>query len=125
MKPGLKNPALLPAMTFVLLLVALLPSRAAEGNGAGASVYKAKCVTCHGQDGSGNTPVGKSLQTADLRSPEVQKKSDAELIGSVSEGKGNMPAFKGNIADDEIHAVVMFVRTLAKADPAPKKKSGN
>ena len=126
MKPGLKNPLQLSALTFALLLVAMLPSHAvAEENGAGAGVYKAKCVTCHGQDGSGNTPVGKSLQVADLRSPEVQKKSDAELTVSVSEGKGNMPAFKGNITDEEIHAVVMYVRTLSKADPAPKKKSGN
>jgi len=124
MKSGLKNPPLVHA-AFVLLLVAMIPSRAAaEGNGTGAGVYKAKCVTCHGQDGSG-TPVGKSLQVADLRSPEVQKKSDAELTVAVSEGKGNMPAFKGNITDDEIHAVVMYVRTLSKADPAPKKKSGN
>jgi mono/diheme cytochrome c family protein len=87
MKSGLKNPPLRHA-AFVLLLVAVLPSRAAaEGNGTGAGVYKAKCVTCHGQDGSG-TPVGKSLQVADLRSPEVQKKSDAELTVAVSEGKG-------------------------------------
>ena len=26
---------------------------------AGADVYKAKCLTCHAKDGSGNTPVGK------------------------------------------------------------------
>ena len=125
MKLGLKNLPLIHALAFVLLVIAMLPSRAAAEGGGGAGVYKAKCVTCHGQDGSGNTPVGKSLQVADLRSPEVQKKSDAELTESVSEGKGNMPAFKGNITDDEIHAVVMFVRTLSKADPAPKKKSGN
>jgi cytochrome c6 len=94
----------------------------AEDSAAGASVYKSKCVTCHGQDGGG-TSVGKSLQVADLRSEEVQKKSDADLIQAVSEGKGNMPGFKGDITDDEIHAAVAFVRTLAtKGAPTPKKK---
>jgi cytochrome c6 len=78
----------------------------------GATVFKSKCVTCHGSDGSG-TAVGKSLKVADLRSDEVQKKSDSELIQSVSDGKGNMPGFKGNITDDEIHAAITFVRTLA------------
>ncbi len=101
-----------------------LPFAADES--AGATVYKAKCLTCHAKDGSGNTPVGKSLQSADLRSAEVQKKSDAELTESVSEGKGNMPAFKTLLSEDEIHSVLAYVRTLAsKGDSAPKKKSGN
>jgi cytochrome c6 len=110
------------AMLAIAMTLAAGPA-AGQGNAAGGDVYKAKCATCHGQDGSGNTPVGKSLQVADLRSDAVQSKSDAELIQSVTEGKGNMPGFKGNITDDEIHAVVKFVRTFAaKGDSAPKKK---
>jgi cytochrome c6 len=110
------------AMLVIAITIAARPA-AGQGNTAGADVYKAKCATCHGQDGSGNTPVGKSLQVADLRSAAIQSKSDAELTQSVTDGKGNMPGFKGNITDDEIHAVVTFVRTLAaKGDSAPKKK---
>jgi mono/diheme cytochrome c family protein len=105
------------------LLLGLGPVSAAADDSAGANVYKAKCLTCHAKDGSGNTPVGKSLQSADLRSPEVQKKSDAELTESISEGKGNMPAFKTLLSEDEIHSVMGYVRTLApKTDPPPKKK---
>jgi mono/diheme cytochrome c family protein len=108
------------------LLLALSPGFVAADDSAGANVYKAKCLTCHAKDGSGNTPVGKSLQSADLRSPDVQKKSDAELTGSISEGKGNMPAFKTLLGEDEIHAVLGYVRTFAtKSDPPPKKKSDN
>ncbi len=110
------------AMLVLAIAIAASPA-AGQGDAAGADVYKAKCATCHGQDGSGNTPVGKSLQVADLRSAAVQSKSDAELIQSVTEGKGNMPGFKGNITDDEIHAVVKFIRSFAtKDDSAPKKK---
>jgi cytochrome c6 len=108
------------------LLLALVPTFIAAEDAAGADVYKAKCVTCHAKDGSGDTPVGKSLQSADLRSPEVQKKSDAELTTSISEGKGNMPAFKTLISEDEVRSVLSYVRSLAaKGDSAPKKKSGN
>lgn len=114
--------AALAAVLFMVILAAA-SFAAGQDSGAGADVYKAKCVTCHGPDGSGHTAVGKSLQVADLRSAEVQKKPDAELIQSVSEGKGNMPGFKGNITDDEIHAVITFVRTFAgKGDSASKKK---
>jgi cytochrome c6 len=94
---------------------------AAEDNPAGAAIFKSKCQTCHGADGAG-TAVGKSLNAADLRSAQVQSKPDTELLGVISDGKGNMPGFKGNITDDEIHAVLAHVRTLAKGDSAPKKK---
>ena len=115
-----------PGVLALGFLLAFVSTSLAADNAGGANVYKAKCVTCHAKDGSGDTPVGKSLQSADLRSPEVQKKSDAELTESISDGKGNMPAFKTLISDDEVHAVLSYVRTLAsKSDSAPKKKSGN
>jgi mono/diheme cytochrome c family protein len=118
----LRNNLLFRIFAFALVL-AIIPVLAGAQDSAGANVYKAKCVTCHAKDGSGNTPVGKSLQSADLRSPEVQKKSDAELTTSISEGKGNMPAFKTLLSEDEIHSVLSYVRTLAgKSDAPPKKK---
>jgi mono/diheme cytochrome c family protein len=120
----LKNVSFVGILTLAIFLAVALCSAAAEDS-AGANVYKAKCLTCHAKDGSGDTPVGKSLQSADLRSPEVQKKSDAELTTSISEGKGNMPAFKTLISEDEIHSVLSYVRTLGKGDSTPKKKSGN
>ena len=117
--------SLFHTVAFVALLitsVALLASRAAaQDAAAGAAVFKSKCVTCHGADGAG-TAMGKSLKVLDLRSSEVQSRSDAELIQVVSDGKNNMPGFKGNLTDDEIQSVVKFVRTLAKGDAAPKKK---
>ena len=121
---SLRKVSLLAILSFALLLVITRGSAVAE-EAAGADVYKAKCMTCHAKDGSGNTPVGKSLQSADLRSPEVQKKPDTELTESISEGKGNMPAFKTLLGADEIHSVLGYVRTLvAKSDPPAKKKSG-
>jgi mono/diheme cytochrome c family protein len=121
----LKNLSLAGILALGLLL-AVVPYSAAADEPAGATVYKAKCLTCHAKDGSGNTPVGKSLQSADLRSPEVQKKPDAELTEAIAEGKGNMPAFKTLLSEEEIHSVLGYVRTLAsKGDSAPKKKSGN
>ena len=102
-------------------MLAASPAAGAD-NAAGAAIYKSKCVTCHGPDGGG-TAVGKSLKVADLRSAEVQSKSDAELTQVISDGKDNMPGFKGTLTDDEISAVLAHVRTFAgKGDTAPKKK---
>ena len=72
-----------------LLIVVMLAanSAAAEDSAAGAAVYKSKCVTCHGPDGGG-TAVGKSLKAADLRSAEVQSRSDAELTQVIDVADG-------------------------------------
>jgi mono/diheme cytochrome c family protein len=49
-----------------------------------------------------------------LGSPEVQKLTDAEMTKLIGDGKGKMPAYKGKLSDDDIKAVVAFVRTLKK-----------
>jgi mono/diheme cytochrome c family protein len=79
-----------------------------------AGLYKAKCAMCHGPDGSGNTPTGKAMKVADLRSAEIQKKTDAQLIEATTNGKGKMAAFKGKLTDDQIKQLIAYVRELAK-----------
>jgi cytochrome c6 len=106
-------PSILILSVGILFTISIAANSTAEDSAAGADIFKTKCVTCHGQDGSG-TAVGKSLKVADLRSAEVQSKSDAELTQVISDGKNNMPGFKGNITDEEIQAVLAHVRTLGK-----------
>jgi cytochrome c6 len=78
----------------------------------GAAIFKAKCAMCHGADGSASTGMGKSMGLKPLGSPEVQKMSDADMTALVTDGKGKMPAAKGKLTDDEISAVVKYVKTL-------------
>lgn len=80
----------------------------------GAATFKAKCAMCHGADGTGNTQMGKAMGLKDLGSADVQKQSDADLTTIVTKGKGKMPAFGGKISDEDISAVVKYVRTLKK-----------
>ena len=78
-----------------------------------AATYKAKCAPCHGADGTGNTPVGKSLHVKSLASDEVQKLTDAELTTILHDGKNKMPAFKDKLTDAEIKDMVHFIRSFA------------
>ena len=78
---------------------------------SGKEIFTHKCETCHGGDGAG-TSVGKSLKVADLRSVLVQKKSDADLLHVISEGKNSMPAFGNDLSSEEVKAMVSYVRTL-------------
>jgi len=79
-----------------------------------ADLFKSKCAICHSADGSGSGPVGKSLNIPDLRSDVVQKSSDADLIGFVTNGKNKMPTFKEKLTEDQIKQLVAYVRELAK-----------
>lgn len=74
-----------------------------------AATYKAKCAMCHGADGKG----GK-MGTRDFASPEVQKESDADLAGIISNGKGKMPKYGSKLTKDQITDLVKFIRGLQK-----------
>jgi cytochrome c6 len=104
-------------MIAVLALVIGFNATVARADSAaddGAATYKAKCASCHGADGSGQTPVGKSMKLRALGSADVQKQSDKELEAFIANGKGKMPAYKGKLTDAQIAAVVAHIRTLKK-----------
>jgi len=87
----------------------------AKADDKSAALFKEKCAACHGPDGSGNTPAGKAMGAPDLRSDEVQKETDAQLIDATANGKGKkMPAYKGKLTDDQIKQLVGYIRELAK-----------
>ncbi len=95
----------------VFLLVPIVRANPGPDSAAASATFRTKCAMCHGQDGAGSA-VGKSMNVPDLRSPVVQKMPDAELAQVISNGKGGMPAFKGSLSEDEIHALVTYIRSL-------------
>src|SRR5581483_1276562 len=82
---------------------------------SGADTFKAKCAMCHGPDGAGNTPMGQRLKIRDLRSPDVQKQSDADLTVIITNGKSPMPAYGKSLSAAEIRDLVAFIRSIAKS----------
>ena len=105
--------AVLPVVVSVVLLLTVSTLRAGPGpdKAATAGTFRTKCAMCHGPDGAGSS-VGKSMNVPDLRSSVVQDQADAELAQIISNGKGGMPAFKGSLSDDQIQALVTYVRSL-------------
>jgi mono/diheme cytochrome c family protein len=102
-----------PAIIFFSLATPAFPSRLRAQTGA-AKVYKTNCVLCHSADGSGDSPSGKALKAKDLRSPEVQGKSDEELAEVITKGAGKMPAFGKKLSPDVIKSLVAYIRELPK-----------
>jgi mono/diheme cytochrome c family protein len=114
-------------LLFVVVMVVALVGWAQTGEKAGANkgggkgnakegetVFAGKCATCHAKDGSGSTPVGKNLKVRDLRSDEVQKQTDAQLLDIISKGKGKMQGYEKSLGADKIQDAVAYIRTLKK-----------
>ena len=101
-----------PKFVAVLFLAASIVTPAfADGP---ADTYKTKCAICHGADGLGATPSGKALKAPSFKDPALVKAPDAQLIASVKGGKGKMAGNAGKLTDDQIKALIGYVRTLQK-----------
>ena len=107
------NRKLLATLAALVIAVVALPAFADAG-ADGAALFKSKCAMCHGPDGAGQTPMGKSMKLRDLRSPEVQKQTDKELNTLIADGKGKMPAYKAKMSQAEMDALVAHIRSIAK-----------
>ena len=81
-----------------------------------AALYKAKCASCHGIDGSANTAIGKNLKAKDLRSAETQKMSDEKIYQVIAKGRGKMPSFERSLGEDKCRQLVAYLRGLAKKE---------
>jgi mono/diheme cytochrome c family protein len=99
-----------------MALVALSSGAAIAGDAkAGQAVYDKSCKSCHGADGTANPAIAKMMKVDmhDLKSADVQSKSDADLKKVITDGQGKMKpiaSVTGASTDD----VVAYLRTLKK-----------
>jgi cytochrome c6 len=86
----------------------------AQDKANGEKVYKAKCASCHGADGKGETATGKMTKARDICSDEVKKESDAAWTDIVAKGKNKMPAYGKQLTDTDVKDVIAYMRSLCK-----------
>ena len=101
-------------MSGAVLTALCLSSTPASAQGAGETVYKAKCASCHGPDGAGATPAGKATKARDFCSEDVKKETDEEWTAIIVKGKNKMPAYDKKVTEAEIKDVVAYIRGLCK-----------
>ncbi len=100
-------------VVLAVLCLAAVGTRA-QDVASGEKVYKAKCASCHGPDGKGETAAGKATKARDLCSADVKKGTDAEWTEIVGKGKNKMPAYDKKISDAEVKDVIAYMRSLCK-----------
>lgn len=80
------------------------------------------CATCHANDGSGQTEIGRNLypKAPDMRLPETQRLTDGELYWIIENGirLTGMPAWGQDGGDDQdTWKLVHFIRRLKDLTP--------
>lgn len=105
---------------IILTAVAGLALTALSASAADAKqTWETTCAKCHGADGKGDTKMGKKLDIKDLTDAKLQASvKDEEMLKAIKDGvkdgeKLKMKAAEG-LNDDEMKALVAYVRTLKK-----------
>jgi cbb3-type cytochrome c oxidase subunit III len=95
------------------LFVSSLAFQAAVAAADGAAIFKKNCMMCHGADGSGFA----ALKTPNFTDPKWQSstkdKAMREVIKNGKKGTA-MVGFGSQLKDEEISAVVAYIRSLKK-----------
>ncbi len=82
----------------------------------GTSSWSKNCASCHGKTGLGDGVKGRMGKTfpGDFSSATFQGSTDGELFYRTRAGRGEMPSFANKVPDNEIWAVVNYMRTFKK-----------
>ena len=110
--------ALWASVAFVALGLVVLgaaPASTADAN-TGQALYKKRCAVCHGQGGAGDGPMGKFLKPPPPSFADASRMggvSDEQLTKVISEGKGRMPSYSGQLSPDDVQNVLAYIRSLA------------
>lgn len=88
-----------------------------ESIAKGKELYKANCLTCHGETGRGDGPMVANLQVKPgnlTDAKEMAKYTDGEFFWMISKGKLPMKAYEKTIPAENRWNIVNYIRTLAK-----------
>lgn len=92
----------------------------AEGVEEGKQAFGFYCVVCHGRDGQNTgVPFAANMYPPipSLASAQVQRYSDGQLKWIIEHGisPSGMPASRGALSDDDMWAIVLYLRHLPPA----------
>lgn len=83
----------------------------------GQTIYAEKCALCHGATGYGDGPGAAALDPKPRNHTDgayMNAQTNEALHEVIKNGKGQMPAWGATMSDEEIDAVISYLRTLAE-----------
>lgn len=81
----------------------------------GDALFIKNCASCHGKDGRAKTFKAKFNHARNLADPKWQAViNDEHMYESILHGKDKMPAFGKKLSENEVAALVTYIRMLKK-----------
>jgi len=91
---------------------------------AGRAVFLKKCVVCHGEQGDGQGRITTDPPVRDLRDRDyMRRRSDWEILLVIRDGgpaigqSEKMLAWGKLLSEQELHDLVVYVRSLSEGGP--------
>lgn len=72
----------------------------------GKPIFEKHCVRCHGNDGKKGKWKAKDLT--------LSRMSDKDILQLIKEGKKRMPSYNKKLSDEEMKAVIAYLKRLRK-----------
>ena len=82
------------------------------------ALFKERCARCHGDDGRGQTVIGRMVDAPDFTDEHWwnEEKDERRFVRSITDGKDGMPAFGKKLTRPEIKALAAYVKTFRKTE---------
>jgi len=86
-----------------------------ESINEGMLIYKKHCRSCHGKKGDGLGLGAEDCNTkpTDFSQPTFTGQSDGAIYWKMNEGRNDMESYKGELEEEEIWKVILYIRTFA------------
>lgn len=84
----------------------------------GKTLFNTYCISCHGRSGRGDGAPGITFKVkpANFHDKATMNQKDGALFWKLSEGHGEMPAFKGTLSEKDRWRLIAYVRQFALMD---------
>lgn len=106
--------AFVATAAFAMIPQSAAPDPVASESGESAmsaSLYRAHCARCHGNDGRSNTKEGRRTEADDLTDESVKAMGADKMARIIRNGKGEMPRNK-KLSAAQIAGIVRYVKGL-------------
>src|SRR5215471_15424388 len=110
-------------LTLLLLALIFATSARAQEDKKAERSWKAKCASCHGADGKGQTDQGKKMAVSDMTTAAWQSQfTDDKIKAAINDGvkrekngvKQDMDPYKSKLRPEQVDALVAYIRSLKK-----------